>query len=90
MKQRSDGSWRVIRKKCPECIMEDCPRMTGRRRDDRSPDRSLYDYDDRSRRSSRSPGRSAGGDSTYMSHSIYSRRNDDSFFSGGESLGARR
>mmetsp|Transcript_18980 Transcript_18980/g.41361 ORF Transcript_18980/g.41361 Transcript_18980/m.41361 type:complete len:1052 (+) Transcript_18980:88-3243(+) len=88
MSQRSDGSWRVIRKKCPECIMEDCPRMMDRRRDDRSPDRSLYDYDDRSRRSSRSPGRSAGGDSTYMSHSINSRRNDDSFSSGGESLGA--
>ena len=30
MKRRSkDGSWKTVRKKCPECIIEDCPSMMG-------------------------------------------------------------
>ncbi|KAL9190999.1 hypothetical protein ACHAXT_000705 [Thalassiosira profunda] len=35
MKLKRDGDWRVLRKKCPECIREDCPAMLGHS-DDRS------------------------------------------------------
>lgn len=28
-RQRDDGDWSVVRKKCPDCIKEDCPAMLG-------------------------------------------------------------
>ena len=28
-RQREDGEWTIVRKKCPRCIMEDCPAMLG-------------------------------------------------------------
>ena len=34
MRERSDGDWQTVRKKCPECIREDCPSMLGLDRDE--------------------------------------------------------
>ena len=33
MRLRSDGFWSTVRKKCPECINEDCPTLMGEGRD---------------------------------------------------------
>lgn len=38
MRERADGDWRTVRKKCPECIREDCPSMLGFGRDEDSGD----------------------------------------------------
>ena len=38
MRERAEGDWRTVRKKCPECIREDCPSMLGFDRDEDSGD----------------------------------------------------
>ena len=49
MRLRSDGFWSTVRKKCPECIYEDCPSLLGDNIDVDGEDETQHHDDDNNR-----------------------------------------